>query len=278
MDSTQLIAIFGSILLQSAPLIIAVCGETISERAGVINLSLDGSLLLSALAGFVAALLSGSLLLGFVAAAAVGAMFALIVAFGSLHLRQNQVAIGFVLAMLGDSLSAFLGQSYSFNDTNNFDNSSGLDTHMSDIVGAVYLNPADYLDLMYRFRIDADSFQAQRDELLMQAGPDWLNVNVSYAFLSEEADPNSSFGDRQEIAVRLNTKIDEYWSAFVSARRDLEAGQMLSYGGGVAYADECFEIRTSVFQDNFEDDEQDPGIKAMFSVAFKNLGSFGSSP
>lgn len=178
----------------------------------------------------------------------------------------------------GGFASAFLGQSYSFNDTNNFDNSSGLDTHMSDIVGAVYLNPADYLDLMYRFRIDADSFQAQRDELLMQAGPDWLNVNVSYAFLSEEADPNSSFGDRQEIAVRVNTKIDEYWSAFVSARRDLEAGQMLSYGGGVAYADECFEIRTSVFQDNFEDDEQDPGIKAMFSVAFKNLGSFGSSP
>ncbi|MCW5888638.1 MAG: ABC transporter permease [Anaerolineales bacterium] len=112
MDSTQLIAILASILWQSAPLIIAVCGETISERAGVINLSMDGSLLLSALAGFVAALLTGSLWLGFLAAAAVGAAFAAIVAFGSLKLRQNQVAIGFVLAMLGDSLSAFLGQSY----------------------------------------------------------------------------------------------------------------------------------------------------------------------
>ena len=119
----------------------------------------------------------------------------------------------------GGFASVFLGQSYSFNDTNNFDNGSGLDTHMSDIVGAVYINPADYLDLMYRFRLDADSFQAQRDELLMQAGPDWLNVNVSYAFLSEEADPNSGFGDRQEIAARLNTKFDEYWSAFIAARR-----------------------------------------------------------
>lgn len=112
MDSTQLIAILASILLQATPLIIAVCGETLSERAGVINLSMDGSLLLSALAGFVAALLTGSLLLGFLAAAAVGALFAAVVAFGSLKLRQSQVAIGFVLAMLGDSLSAFLGQNY----------------------------------------------------------------------------------------------------------------------------------------------------------------------
>jgi LPS-assembly protein len=193
----------------------------------------------------------------------------------------QRVNYGLRWSLYGDEggfASIFLGQSYSFNDNNNFDGSSGLDTHMSDIVGAVYLNPADYLDLMYRFRIDADSFQAQRDELQMQAGPDWLNVNVTYAFLSEEADPNSSFGDRQEIAVRLNTKFDEYWSAFVGARRDLEDGRMLSYGGGIAYADECFEIRGAVYQNNYEDGEQDPGIKALFSIAFKNLGSFGASP
>jgi simple sugar transport system permease protein len=112
MDSSQLVAILASILLQASPLIIAVCGETLSERAGVINLSLDGSLLLSALAGFVVALRTESLPLGFLAAAGVGAFFALIVAFGSLHLRQSQVAVGFVLTLLGDSLSAFLGQSY----------------------------------------------------------------------------------------------------------------------------------------------------------------------
>jgi simple sugar transport system permease protein len=112
MDNAQLIAIAASILLQASPLIIAVCGETLSERVGIVNLSLDGSMLLSALAGFVAALLSGSVLLGFLAGAGVGALMALIVAFGSLHLRQSQVAVGFVLTLLGDSLSAFLGQTF----------------------------------------------------------------------------------------------------------------------------------------------------------------------
>lgn len=103
---------WATVLLQSAPLIIAVCGETISERAGVVNLSLDGSMLMSAMTGFVAAYLSNNALVGFIAAAVVGAFFAFIVSFGSLALRQSQVAVGFVLTLLGDSLSAFLGQDY----------------------------------------------------------------------------------------------------------------------------------------------------------------------
>jgi simple sugar transport system permease protein len=112
MENSQIIAILASIVLQATPLIIAVCGETLSERVGVVNLSLDGSMLLSAMTGFVVAHNTSSLLLGFAAAAGVGAVFALIVAFGSFQLRQSQVAIGFVLTLLGADLSAFLGQNY----------------------------------------------------------------------------------------------------------------------------------------------------------------------
>ncbi|MDX1615062.1 MAG: ABC transporter permease [Candidatus Promineifilaceae bacterium] len=112
MNESELIRILSSIMLQSAPLIIAVCGETITERVGIINLSLDGSMLMAAMTGFVVGLKSGSVWLGFLAGAAVGAFFALIVAFGSIRLRQSQVAIGFVLTLLGDDLSAFLGQNY----------------------------------------------------------------------------------------------------------------------------------------------------------------------
>ena len=101
-----------SIVLNASPLIIAVCGETITERAGLINLSLDGSILLSAMTGFIVAYQTGSLWLGFLAAAVVGMLFALIVAFGSIRLKQSQVAIGFVLTLLGDDLSSFLGQNF----------------------------------------------------------------------------------------------------------------------------------------------------------------------
>ena len=113
MSEAELIRVLASIILQSAPLMIAVCGEVITERAGVVNLSLDGTMLMSAMAGFVIAFETDSVVMGFLAAAVVGMIFAFIVALGSIRLRQSQVAIGFVLTLLGDDLSAFLGQNYS---------------------------------------------------------------------------------------------------------------------------------------------------------------------
>lgn len=57
-------ATLASIVAAASPLVYAVVGETIAEKAGVINLSLDGSIMLSAMAGFATAYTSGSVLLG----------------------------------------------------------------------------------------------------------------------------------------------------------------------------------------------------------------------
>ncbi|MDH3606864.1 MAG: ABC transporter permease [Acidimicrobiia bacterium] len=101
-----------TIVAVSSPLLFASMGETISEKAGVINLSVDGSMMLSALAGFVVAFEFENVWLGFPAAAAVGVAVALIVAYGSIRLSLNQVAVGFVLFALCTELSRFLGSSY----------------------------------------------------------------------------------------------------------------------------------------------------------------------
>ncbi len=110
--NNELISVFASIFLNSAPLMIAIIGETITERVGMINLSLDGTMLLSALTGFVVTVETGNIGLGFLAAMLVGGFFAWIVAFGTIRLQQSQVAIGFVLTLLGDDLSAFFGDNY----------------------------------------------------------------------------------------------------------------------------------------------------------------------
>jgi ABC-type uncharacterized transport system permease subunit len=122
MNDLLIARILGSIIAQSAPLMLAVTGETITERSGVINLSLDGSMMLSAMVGFFVAYESSNLLgvpgdtvpllLGFAAAALVGAATALLVAWGSIGLKQNQVAIGFVLTLLLADLANFLGQNH----------------------------------------------------------------------------------------------------------------------------------------------------------------------
>jgi general nucleoside transport system permease protein len=97
------------VLTAAAPLLFGVIGETISERAGVINLSMNGTVLLSAMGGFAVALTTRSVALGFLAGAAIGAFVALVVAFSSITLRQSQVAVGFVLTLLCRDLAYFLG-------------------------------------------------------------------------------------------------------------------------------------------------------------------------
>lgn len=109
MNSETLITGLAGVLAASAPVLLAVLGETLAERAGVINLSLNGMILLSAMASFAAATATDSLWAGFLAGAAVGAAVALVVAFCSITLRQSQVAVGFVLALLCRDLAYFLG-------------------------------------------------------------------------------------------------------------------------------------------------------------------------
>ncbi len=105
----QLVRDLAAVLAAAAPLIFATMGATINERAGVINLSLDGTILLAAMAGFAAALAVDSVPLGFGVAAVVGALVALVLCVLCLTLGQSQTAVGFVLALLCTELSSFLG-------------------------------------------------------------------------------------------------------------------------------------------------------------------------
>ncbi len=100
------------VLFSAAPVLFAAIGETITERAGVINLSVNGTILLSAMAGFAMAVTTNSLLLGFLVGMAIGALVALVVAISSITLKQSQVAVGFVLALLCRDLSYFLGNPF----------------------------------------------------------------------------------------------------------------------------------------------------------------------
>jgi len=112
MDSGIIIIGLASVLAAAAPVVFAVMGETLSERAGVINLSMNGTILLSAMGGFAVSVRSGNLVLGFLTGAGIGAAVALVVAFASITLRQSQVAVGFVLALVCRDLSYFLGNPF----------------------------------------------------------------------------------------------------------------------------------------------------------------------
>ena len=114
METSQIIAILATAIATSTPLVFGAIGETIAERSGTINLSAEGTMLMGAMTGFAIAKTtnSNSVLLGFLAPGCVGGAIAFIVAFGSLTLKQSQIAIGFVLALLFSDLSSFLGHKF----------------------------------------------------------------------------------------------------------------------------------------------------------------------
>ncbi len=98
------------IVRAAAPIVIAGQGELITERSGIINLSLDGSIMLSAMTAHAVVRNTGSLTQAVLAAMAVGAAIAFIVVFSSIALRLNQVAVGFILTVLCADLAIFLGK------------------------------------------------------------------------------------------------------------------------------------------------------------------------
>jgi ABC-type uncharacterized transport system permease subunit len=105
-------AIILSILAASTPLLIAATGELITERAGVLNLGVEGMMIMGAACGFGGALLTGSIIIGAICGMAAGMALSLIFAMMALGLAVNQVASGLALTILGTGLSGLIGAGF----------------------------------------------------------------------------------------------------------------------------------------------------------------------
>jgi ABC-type uncharacterized transport system permease subunit len=106
------VAIAASAVAAATPLIYAALGELVTERAGVLNLGVEGMMLVGAITGFAVGVSTGSLLLAYLAAAAAGALMALLFGVLTLSLQTNQVATGLALTLFGVGLSAFAGRAF----------------------------------------------------------------------------------------------------------------------------------------------------------------------
>ena len=96
----------------STPLLLAALGILVAERSGVLNLGVEGIMLMAAIAGYMATVETGSFAVGFIAAVAVGILFALFFAIFAVGLRANQQASGLGVAIFGGGLSAYIGIPY----------------------------------------------------------------------------------------------------------------------------------------------------------------------
>lgn len=105
-------AILLTVVTAATPLVLASLGELVSERAGVLNLGVEGMMVMGAVLAFAATQATGSPYIGILAGIACGALFSLLFGFLTLTLVANQVATGLALTILGLGVSGQIGEPY----------------------------------------------------------------------------------------------------------------------------------------------------------------------
>lgn len=112
MENSIWIATLAAAITAGTPILYAALGEILAERAGVLNLGVEGMMLVGAVTGFMVAVHTGNPWLGFLAALLAAGIMASIFAFLTITLRSNQVVTGLALTIFGTGLSGFLGKPY----------------------------------------------------------------------------------------------------------------------------------------------------------------------
>ncbi len=111
MNDTALVLTLAASMAAAVPIALAALGELLAEKAGVINLGVEGMMLIGAVTAFQVGDASGSLWLALLAGSLAGAVFASIHAFLCVTLRANQIVSGLALVIFGIGLSTFIGKS-----------------------------------------------------------------------------------------------------------------------------------------------------------------------
>jgi len=112
MSGSFLRGLLSGSILSGTSLLYATLGEVIAQRAGIVNLGLEGLLLVSAATSFAVTAATGSPLLGVLAAALAGGLFNLLFGFLVITRRANQLASGLAMMFFGFGLSALIGRPY----------------------------------------------------------------------------------------------------------------------------------------------------------------------
>jgi general nucleoside transport system permease protein len=109
---SQLLQLIVATLVAGTPLVYAALGELVVERAGVLNMGVEGMMVIGAISGFAVAMATGSIALGVLAAMIAGMLLSLLFAVLAISFKANQVAVGLALTIFGTSLGSYLGKSY----------------------------------------------------------------------------------------------------------------------------------------------------------------------
>ncbi len=108
LDSALIAAVIASTLRSTAPILLAALGESYVERAGLLNLGIEGMMVAGAFSSFLVGLRMDNLWLGFLSASLVGILLGLVFGLMTITLKVNQIVVGLGLTIFSHSGCSFL--------------------------------------------------------------------------------------------------------------------------------------------------------------------------
>jgi LPS-assembly protein len=184
----------------------------------------------------------------------------------------------------GGSTRLLVGQSYAMQVNNNFLPGSGLEHHLSDVVGKATVSPVPSFNVTYQFRLGNTDLAMHSQEVGATLGPSNFRISANYLQIAQIADA-PDLQKRKQISAVISTNLTRYWSLQLVGVHDFSpvptatpVGQILGtqeslYNGAtLTYRDECVAFITSLTQSGVRSGDAIPGTTLIFSIAFKNLG------
>ena len=172
----------------------------------------------------------------------------------------------------GESADFLLAQSYQLHPESVFPQGSGLDRHVSDIVGRSRFSPSNNFSVQYNFRMDEDKLSLRRSEITTSVGPKPFNISTTYVFY-DRLNPGSLYNSREELDATLTAQMSHYWSTQIFTSQTLGSkAAPLQTGARLIYEDECFAVTTEGGSLHTTVNNFVAGHYLTLSINFKTLG------
>lgn len=177
----------------------------------------------------------------------------------------------------GGVFSGFVGQSYAFTP-GAFYAASGMNGRASDIVTAVNLAPAPWLDFAWRTRLDRSELDVRRNEVSIGAGTERARVSVAYVEIDSEAQGPEISQPAHQARLSAAIGLTEHWRIRGAHHRDIADNKSLLWSAGLTYRDECISVDLGYVRD-FVSQADGGGSedKVLLKINFKHLGGLNLS-
>jgi len=165
-----------------------------------------------------------------------------------------------------DYIDWLVGQNYRSDSDNNFPFSNDPDSHASDYVGKLGYS-SDPFTLAYRFRLDKQNFNTNRNEVI--GGLNYSPIAFSVSYLSLDNDP--VLATKRVVSGTAALALTENWSLTTSGARDLDTNETTSLYTGATFKNECINVSAVLGRDYTQDRDVESSTNFLIKLSLKNL-------